>query len=353
MFDAFISYSTQNMEAAQEVCRCLEQSGSACWISPRDILPGSHWAASITQAIRNARVLVLMFSASANDSAQVLREVDLAVECRIPILTVMLEQVKISDAFSYYLSVAQRFPLSGDLHSNSQRLADVVRGILRVNEATAAVPSQTEAMLDIYDDEMNWAGTALRRQVHKLGFWHKTCHCWFYSKAGSAPMLYVQKRSQQKLDFPGLLDITAGRHLLAGETDRDAVQKIHLELGVDVSFEDLQYLGVRTYSERIDNFFNNEFNSVYLYESSFGLNDFSPNPEEVCGILRLDAGDALALFEKRVDQIDAVGLFCEQKKRVKKVPVRYEDFVPRSDDYYRKICESTIAVATGSGKAGL
>ena len=353
MFDAFISYSSQNIEAAQEVCRCLERSGAACWIAPRDILPGSHWAASITQAIRNARVLVVMFSASANGSTQVLREVNLADECHIPILTVMLEQVDISDAFSYYLSIAQRFPVSGDIHASSQRLADVVQSILRLNETTEAVPSQTEAMLDIYDDEMNWAGSALRRQVHKLGFWHKTCHCWFYGKTDSSPMLYVQKRSRQKKDFPGLLDITAGRHLLAKETDRDAIHKIHLELGVELSFEELQYLGVRTYSEHIGDFFNNEFNSVYLYESGFELNDFSPNPDEVCGVLRLNAEAALALFEKRIDHADAVGLFCENERRVKKIAVRYEDFVPRADDYYQKICASIIAVATGAGKAGL
>ncbi|NLI54254.1 MAG: toll/interleukin-1 receptor domain-containing protein, partial [Clostridiales bacterium] len=58
MLDVFISYSSQNAEAAREVCRCLEDSGTVCWMAPRDILPGSHWAASITQAIRTARVLV-------------------------------------------------------------------------------------------------------------------------------------------------------------------------------------------------------------------------------------------------------------------------------------------------------
>ncbi len=352
LFDVFISYSSQNTDAAQEVCRCLEESGAACWMAPRDILPGSHWAASITQAIRNARVLALMFSVSANDSMQVLREVDLAVESRVPIVTVMLEQVKISDAFSYYLSVAQRFSATGDIQSAGRQLADVIRRVLRARQPAQAVLQQSEAMLDIYDDEMGWAGTALRRQAHKLGLWHKTCHCWFYGKNGALPQIYVQQRSMQKSDFPGLLDITTGRHLLAGETDRDAVGKAHLELGVDVAFDELQYLGVRTYAEHITDFFNNEFNSVYLYESVYELNDFSPDPGEVSGVLRLDAGEALALFEKRVDHIDAVGLFLDGGKRVKKSAIRYEDFVPRADDYYKKICASAIAVATGAGKAG-
>ena len=353
MFDVFISYSSPNTEAAQEVCSILEQQNVACWMAPRDILPGTHWAASITQAIRNARVLVLMFSASANDSAQVLREVNLAVECRVPILTIMLEQSKISDAFSYYLSVSQRFTSGGDVRANSQRLAEVVQGILRMNESSNLLPPQSESMLDIYDHEMNWAGVALRKQIHKLGLWHKTCHCWFYQTIDSIPMLYVQKRSLNKKDFPGLLDITYGRHLLKEETDRNAVSKMHFELGLDVPFEDLHYLGVRTYSEHIDDFNNNEFNSVYLYPSIFNMSDFSPNPDEVCGVIRLEVVTALALFERRLDQADAVGLFCDREKRVKKISIRAEDFVPRADDYYQKICTSIIAVTTGAGKPGL
>ena len=353
MFDVFISYSTKNADAAQEVCRNLEDAGSACWMAPRDILPGSHWAASITQAIRNARVLVLMFSGSANDSRQVLREINLADESRVPIVTVMLEQVEINDAFSYYLSATQRFSANGDARSMASQLTDVIRRILHPKEPVSSIQLQTTALLDIYDSEMDWAGTAMRKQTHRLGLWHKTCHCWFYGKFEEKPVLFVQRRSLKKVDFPGLLDITFGRHLIAGETDRDASEKVRQELGVDVAFQELQYLGVRTYSEHIAEFFNNEFNSVYLYNSIYTLNDFSPNPEEVSGVLKLDASSALALFECRTDQIDAVGLLMDDERHLEKISLRREDFVPRSDNYYQKICASVIAIATGTGTAGL
>ncbi len=353
MFDVFVSYSTQNMDAAQEVCRSLEGAGSACWMAPRDILPGSHWAASITQAVRNARVLVLMFSVSANDSVQVLREVDLADKSRIPIVTVMLEQVEINDAFSYYLSATQRFSANGDNKLMAAQLTDVVRRVLRAKEASPSNPLRAGALLDIYDSEMSWAGTALRNQAHKMGFWHKTCHCWFYGKFDDKPVLYVQKRSLKKPDFPGLLDITFGRHLLAGETDPDAIEKMRVELGVDVAFQELQYLGVRTYAEHIADFYNNEFNSVYLYNSICALSDFSPNSEEVSGVVRLDAASALALFERQTDQMDAVGMFADGTRHTEKLILRREDFVPRMDNYYQKICSSVVAVATGTGAAGL
>lgn len=352
MFDVFISYSTQNVNAALEVCRSLEEAGSVCWMAPRDILPGSHFAASITQAIRNARVLVLMFSMSANDSEQVLHEVDLADKNRVPIVTVMLEQVEINDAFSYYLSTTQRFSPSGDSRLMASQLTDVVRRVLQAKEA-ASHRFHTGVLIDIYDSEMNWAGTALRNQVHKMGFWHKTCHCWFYGMLDEKPVLYVQKRSQKKSDFPGLLDITFGRHLLAGETDSDAINKMRLELGVDVGFQELQYLGVRTYAEHIAGFFNNEFNSVYLCRSIRSLSDFSPNPDEVSGVVQMDAASALALFDGQTDQIEAVGIFTGDTHRQEALVLRREDFVPRADNYYQRICASIVAVATGIGKAGL
>lgn len=103
MHDCFISYSSGNLEEARQICGCIEMSGISCWMSPRDILPGSHWAASITQAIRNASILILLLSRSANDSQQVLREVNLAVSSRIPIVTAILEETQVSDSLSYYL----------------------------------------------------------------------------------------------------------------------------------------------------------------------------------------------------------------------------------------------------------
>jgi hypothetical protein len=78
MIDAFISYSSVEADAARRLCSLLEENGVQCWMAPRDIPVGSHWAGSISQALRNAKLMVLLFSKHANDSTQVLREVTLA-----------------------------------------------------------------------------------------------------------------------------------------------------------------------------------------------------------------------------------------------------------------------------------
>jgi hypothetical protein len=77
--DVFISYATQDHTLAHATCAELEASGISCWIAPRDIVPGTTYAAAITHAIEDARVFVLVFSEHANESRHVQRELDLAI----------------------------------------------------------------------------------------------------------------------------------------------------------------------------------------------------------------------------------------------------------------------------------
>jgi hypothetical protein len=78
-FDAFISYANQDKAAADAACAVLESVGIRCWIAPRDIRPGREFADAIIEAIDHCRVMVLIFSASANESAQIHREIERAV----------------------------------------------------------------------------------------------------------------------------------------------------------------------------------------------------------------------------------------------------------------------------------
>ena len=64
----------------------LEAEGIRCWIAPRDITPSVEWAASIVDAIDQCRVMVLIFSAHANRSKQVQREVQQAFDGEKPVV---------------------------------------------------------------------------------------------------------------------------------------------------------------------------------------------------------------------------------------------------------------------------
>lgn len=104
MSDIFISYSQPDGECAFELVARLESAGISCWIAPRDIAPASDWAAEIIDAISAARMMVLVFSASSNRSAQVRREVERAIHKQVHILPFRIENVMPSKSLEYFLS---------------------------------------------------------------------------------------------------------------------------------------------------------------------------------------------------------------------------------------------------------
>src|SRR3954452_1067749 len=102
--DVFISHSAQDKKVAETICGAMEQQGIPCWVAPRDVRPGKSFPGEITRAIQQTKVMLLIFSRHSNSSEQVLREVQLAVDCRVPIVRLRLEDIPLSDDLRYYLS---------------------------------------------------------------------------------------------------------------------------------------------------------------------------------------------------------------------------------------------------------
>lgn len=100
----FISYSTHDRQSALAVCERIEDAGIPCWIAPRDIEPGQDWSAAIPPAIDSCSVFVLIFSAHANASKQVVREVHLAQSAEKRIIPFRVEAIEPSGALRYLLS---------------------------------------------------------------------------------------------------------------------------------------------------------------------------------------------------------------------------------------------------------
>src|SRR5215469_6614207 len=100
----FVSYSLSDRDTAQGLVAHLEANGLECWVAPRDVTPGADWAAEIVDAIAAARVMVLVFSASANASPQVRREVERAVHREVTVLPFRVADVLPSKSLEYFLS---------------------------------------------------------------------------------------------------------------------------------------------------------------------------------------------------------------------------------------------------------
>ncbi len=103
-FDVFVSYSSKEKAIADAVVAAHEQSGIRCWYAPRDIAPGADWADSITKAIHDCSLMVLIFSEEANRSQRVIDEVNYAISQQKPLLPFRVESYNPTGALSLHLS---------------------------------------------------------------------------------------------------------------------------------------------------------------------------------------------------------------------------------------------------------
>jgi hypothetical protein len=102
-FDVFISYASKDKIVADAVCARLEAAGIRCWIAPRDIVAGTSYGEAIIDAIRRAKVMVLVFSSSANASGHILKEVERAVSSGVAILPFRIEDVAPGKSLDYFI----------------------------------------------------------------------------------------------------------------------------------------------------------------------------------------------------------------------------------------------------------
>lgn len=145
--------------------------------------------------------------------------------------------------------------------------------------------------LDIYDEEGNYIGFEERGKVHRDALWHKTVHAWLYDKEGN---VYFQIRTEE-----GKLYTTASGHLQKGDTVESAFKReIFEEIGLDIDSSDATKVTVVKFTLDRENkdgtmFRDRAFANVYVDEFDGDINKFNFDPNEVKGVVKLNAKEAL------------------------------------------------------------
>lgn len=147
--DVFISYSAKDKTAADAVCALLESEGIRCWIAPRDVLPGMEWGECIIEAIEQTRVMVLIFTADANGSPQIRREVERAVNHSVAILPFRIENVEPGRALEYFIgNVHWLDALTPPLEAHLKNLAGTIKMLLaRMGPRNEPAPHLAEGVV--------------------------------------------------------------------------------------------------------------------------------------------------------------------------------------------------------------
>ena len=134
--DVFLSHSAKDKPVADAICAKLEQAGIRVWIAPRDIRPGANWGEAIIEALEGCRAMVIVFSASANASPQVLREVERAVGKGVAVIPFRIENVVPSKAMEYFLSSPHWLDaMSPPLEGHIDELVGSVGALMRAGPA--------------------------------------------------------------------------------------------------------------------------------------------------------------------------------------------------------------------------
>ena len=137
----FISHSSHDAALARQVCAALEARGIGCWIAPRDIQPGAEWAAQIVEGIERASLMLLLFSAQANASPQVGRELERAAHAQVPLLPVRIAPLLPSGSLAYFLGAAHWLDAhEGPVETRMEAIVRAVEG-LRARQGGAAAAS--------------------------------------------------------------------------------------------------------------------------------------------------------------------------------------------------------------------
>jgi isopentenyldiphosphate isomerase len=175
-----------------------------------------------------------------------------------------------------------------------------------MSHSTNVQQNDPSEFLEIFDRAGQPTGTAKpRAAIHLDGDWHRAFHCWILRRNGQEVVL--QRRSLRKDTFAGCWDATAAGHWRFGETAAQAAREIGEELGINVPFQALTYLG-RERSQRsfANGLIDREFHEVYVLSDDRPLSAYRPHPAEVIGLAALRLSELIALVADRTQSVQAV-----------------------------------------------
>src|SRR5258707_4393759 len=118
----FISFASKDVKVAQTLCSALESRGIHCWISARDIQPGENFQVSIVRALRQAKIMLLVFTHNSNSSEEMTKELALASQQKLIVIPLRVEDVTPGDAFAYEFATRQWIDVFADWESSIDQL---------------------------------------------------------------------------------------------------------------------------------------------------------------------------------------------------------------------------------------
>ena len=198
-------------------------------------------------------------------------------------------------------------------------------------------------LLDIFDENYNPVAPFRESKeiVHKRGLWHHTFHCFMVENKENK--VFFQLNRKKNNNFKPLLTPSSAGHIQSGEKIENGVREIKEELGIDVAFSDLSFVGmqkgVADYFET--GYHDREFIYVYILPKSLLSERIKLDKTEVNGLFSINIQDGLDLFRGVKQNIIISGIELENGEYLhKKITVSQSDFVVQPENYYLNIFQT-------------
>ncbi len=171
-----------------------------------------------------------------------------------------------------------------------------------------------DEIIDVFNDLGRHIGTKPRAAVHRDGDWHQVFNCLVVRLGREEPAVLLQLRGTASRAFPNLLDATAAGHLLAGEPpSMGAARELQEELGVEVTPDDLVFLGVRrsVVVDR-DGILHRELIHTFLLPDDRPLEAYRLLAGEVAGLFECSIKELLAALDAPSKSVQGNGIVVRE-----------------------------------------
>jgi 8-oxo-dGTP pyrophosphatase MutT (NUDIX family) len=163
-------------------------------------------------------------------------------------------------------------------------------------------------MIDVVTDLNEPTGQVVdKKTAHREGLWHRVLSALAVVPARRTILLQVKAPDR----IPGgpppapTVDFTVGGHLLAGEDTSD-VREVREELGLDLTYAQLHYLGIRQTAATLPGGrVEREFQYWHLIPLDQRIEDIPLADLEVAGLVEVAIEDAILLADGRTDAVPA------------------------------------------------
>ena len=139
-YDVFLSYSRADEKLARQFVEFAGRRGLSVWYDA--MILQSDWRDKIVAAMREARVVVVLFSVATNRSDQLKKELAIADRMKKPLVPVMIKKAELDGSYLYELASKNWIVLHPDPAARLGELVERLKAVLaEVAAAGESVPA--------------------------------------------------------------------------------------------------------------------------------------------------------------------------------------------------------------------